>query len=460
MDTQIFTPSCDICMDVSFALDRYPSLCKTQSVIYYHLNVYQEYLLKYISSLGCKCRSCHHYEIQEKLERYRDNAAEVWEAAIPLEEMFCNLDDCLKKNLINYHLVKIRDVLIEDQPIGVLNFYYMMKVLDLDLPRCVDCGSCLDFMSNLSIVTRLISKKMTIKEAKAAIYYDKQAGISDQLISLANIMTEPEFHITGSYTPNGKKLIYLDSNIFMDIEKVPESSELWQAINRSKKYCDYYYSPSHLEDILKRELSNESVTPILSTIEQITNNLFIHRVDNTMRLDYESPSSSYKRTDNEISKRISGLIEEKQISRLKSGDLFFPQYHTEDHKREINNKDLFGRDCKLLEVALRQAGATFTLDSIKNLDIRNIKYETLNDIIYKLLRAMDILNYRHEPLKNDKKLRSSVHDVEHLIYATYSNIFVTNDRPLYHRSKAILTYITPNMRVMLPNEFQKIPWQE
>lgn len=460
MDDQIFTPSCDICMDVAFCLGRYPLLCEPQNLKDYHLNVYQEYLLKYTSGLMCKCKSCCHHEIQEKLDHYRINAAKVWETSIPSQELFCNLDNCLKKNLINDHLIKIRDALIEERPIGVLNVYYVQKVLDLNLTQCVDCESCLDFMFNLHIVTHLLSGKMTIKEAQAAIYYDKHAGISDHLAFLASIMPEPEFHITETYTPNGKKLIYLDSNVFMEIEKVPEDGEFRQAIERSKEHCDYYYSPSHLEDILKRELSNESVSPILSTIEKITNNLFIHRVDNTVRLDYESPYSSYQRTNNEISKQISKLIEEKQISRLTSGDLFFPQYHTEDHKREINNKDLFGRDRKLLEIALGKAGSTFTLDSIKNLDIGNIKYGTLNDIIYKLLRAMDILNYRHEPLKNIQKLRSSIHDVEHLIYATYSNIFVTDDKSLYHRSKAILAYITPNVKVMRPSEFQESLWKE
>lgn len=454
MEDQILTPSCDICKDVAFCLDKYPSLCEPQNFKDYHLNVSQEYLLKYISGLMCKCRLSQHCEIHEKLKRYHINAEKVWEKATLSQDLFCNLNNCLKRQVINNYLVKIRDILIKEKPINILNFYCIQKVVDLELSQCMNFESCPDFEFNLSIVTRLLSEKITIREAQALIFNYKNAEIADRLIFYIDTMPKPEFHSMGLYTPNGNKLIYLDSNIFMEFEKMPEGSTLWQAIEQSIEHCDYYYSPSHLEDISKRELSHEPINPLLSTIEKITSGLFIHRMDSTVRFDYESPSSSYQRFNNENSKQISKLVEERRINMLQSGDLFSPQYQTKGHKQGINNKDLFGRDCELLEVALKQIGATFTLSDIKDLDIKNIEYKDLNDIIYKLFEAMDILNYWHESLKNKQRLRSSIHDIEHLIYAIYSNIFVTNDKRLYNRSKAILAYIAPDIYVMSLNEFQ------
>lgn len=179
-----------------------------------------------------------------------------------------------------------------------------------------------------------------------------------------------------------------------------------------------------------------------------------------MRLDYELPQLSYKRTNNNNSKQITELVEKSHIETIKAGELFFPEYNTSMHKKEINNKDLFGRDSEMLENVLMMTGATFYLNNTKNLDIKKIKCAELNDIIYKFLKAMDILNFRHEPLKNTQKLQSSVHDTEHLIYATYSNIFVTNDTILYHRSKAILGHLTPNIQVMKLKEFLPIITQK
>lgn len=453
MDSQIFIPSCDICGDITFFLDRYPCLFKPQRFENYRLNVYQEYLLRYTSNVLDQCKSCPQPEVQAKIKTGITMAKDVWCNSISNQKLFCQLDNCVMKEFINDDLIKIRDTLIEENPIGVLNFYYVQKIIDLNLPRCANCWSCLDFISNLEIVVKLITQEMTVKEAKKRVYFNNKADITDQLLQLAGVSTKPKFHTMKIYEKSDKKLVYLDSNIFMELEKVSQDCEFKQAILNSKKDYDYYYSPSHLEDILKRDLLDISVDPILSTIGEITEGLFIHRFDDTMRLDYELPQSSYKRTNNNTSKQITELVEKNHIESIKAGELFFPKYNTSMHKREINNKDLFGRDSELFKNALMITGATFNLNDTKNLDIKKIKYVELNDIIYKFLNAMDILNFRHEPLKNTQKLRSSVHDTEHLIYATYSDIFVTNDIPLYHRSKAILGHLTPNIQVMKLEEF-------
>lgn len=454
MDSQMFIPSCVICNQIIYLLDKYSDLRKPQETNSYHFNVFQEYLLNYISGVLDQCKLCINPKIQEKMKSYFDSTKDIWNKAISKQELFYQIDSCSQKKIINKHLIKIRKILIEGNLIDILNSYYLQKIIDLNIPRCTDCLSCIDFISNINIIAGLINQTMTVKEAKEILYYNQQLDIIDTLFELTNGSPKPRFNTTKLYNKSDKRLVYLDSNIFMDIEnKTPNINEM-QAILFSKQHYDYYYSPSHLEDIFKRDLSDVSVVPILSIIEEITDGLFIHRVDDIMRLDYELPQHSYQRTNNENSKQITEMVERYHINTIEAGIHFFPQYHTSKHKRDINNKDLFGQDRELLEKALSMVGAVFNLDDVKSLDINNIKYKELNDIIYKLLKAMDILSFYCENSRNIKKLRSSVHDTEHLIYATYADILVTNDKKLYHRSKQILGYTMPNIKVMKFEEFK------
>jgi len=447
MDSQLFSHSCGICDEIAACLARYSSLSRPQGIETHHISIYQEYLLKYISTLPRQCERCHHPEISSEIRKWLTCAEDIRQHNILRQETFYNLNRCAVNGLINEHLVKIRDALINDHPIGILNYYYVEKIIELDLPRCVNCQPCLDFILNFEIVVKLITKEITIQEAQIRVDFDEKARSTDYLYELANSLPKAEFHITGVYEKTEKKLVYMDSNIFMDLESTSEDS----TIKCGKRYYDYYYSPSHLEDILKRELSDVPIAPILAVIENITDNLFIHRIDEKIRLVYEPPQLSYKRTSNKCSEQITRVLEDRYIKRQGSFDKRFPQFRTPRHKREINNKAFFGKDKALLEEVLRQIDAPFDLDDVKNLAIENISYSDLNDIVYKLLRAMDILHFWAKSLKS----QSSVHDVEHLIYAMYSDIFVTNDKALYHRSKAILGHIAPNKQVMKSKEFQK-----
>ena len=235
MDSQIFIPSCDICGDITFLLDRYPCLFEPQTFENYHLNVYQEYLLRYTSNVYNQCKSCSYPEVHTKIETGITMAKDVWRNAISNQKLFCQLDNCVKKEFINDDLIKIRDILIEENPIDVLNCYYVQKIIDLNLPRCANCLSCLDFISNLEIVVKLITQKMTVKKAKEIVYFNKKADIADQLSQLVNVSPKPKFHTIKIYEKSDKKLVYLDSNIFMELEKASPDREFKKAILCSKK---------------------------------------------------------------------------------------------------------------------------------------------------------------------------------------------------------------------------------
>lgn len=437
-------------MNLKLFLENYPVLCETQDFRYFHINCYQEYLFKYISNIIKKCKICPHKNIKEDLQKYLLISNNVWNNSISLCKLFDTMHICYKTSIVNKYLITIRDNLIIDKPIPILSIYFIQKILHFNKYICLNCQSCLDFKFNIDLVIQLLKKEIDIESAKKMVYTYTQLSYIDEMLDCEYLLPMPEFNIMGLYQRNKNKLVYLDSNVIMDIENDSTFNKLLLRNIKNNQDYDYYYSPSHLEDIAKRRGSKDSLFEI---IEKITNNIFIHRKNDSVNFVYESPRSSYKRVNNSNSLEISKLVENYHIELIKNINLFCKDYDTDAHKININNKDLIGKDANLLDTALELISAGFMLNDIKNIDIKSIKYIELNNIIYKLFMALDVLYYRHEPIDNKKKLRSSVHDVEHIIYASYGDIFVTNDKRLYHRSKVVFYYINPNIKIFNATEF-------
>ncbi|WP_177241771.1 hypothetical protein [Selenomonas ruminantium] len=205
----------------------------------------------------------------------------------------------------------------------------------------------------------------------------------------------------------------------------------------------------------KRKSIKFSVEDILDIINKITDSLFIHRVDEGVRLDYESIYTSNARVCNDISLQVTNLVEEYRIIYRKSKELDFPEYCNDDFKNRANNLALFNADQLLLKRVLRKLYSPVCLKAIKydnKNDIRSTTYNEINCIIYDLIKAMDVLHFHSDKLRNENKIRSSVHDVEHIIYALYADCFVTDDKKLLERAKAILGYVAPNTTILNINE--------
>jgi len=445
MNNKDYEPLCGLCNEIVYILDKDELLTKENES--YRINVAQGYLYKYIENVLKKCDLCNINNNLIILKNYFEKNKGVWKNSQCNMKNFLKKTDCELKEIINKDLEYICNAFIENESIEIFDFYYIQTIVELHLPRCVNCSSCLAFISNLEIVVKLLNKTMTIDDAKKENHVYKLADISDRLIAEYIKSPQMEFNIAGSYFKNKDKLlVYLDSNIIMEYEK---DASFWKIIQNSKDCHDYYYSPSHLEDILKRKQSEKD---ILDIIMIFTESRFIHRVNTGVRFHYESPHSSYKRVDTDTSKSISSITEDYKIEKITANGLYYPEYNTTLHKIKINNKILNLTSVEFINV-FDQINPQFTLNDIRNMDLQKTEYNYLNYVIHTLVNVMDVLNYKSE--KETKKIRTSVHDIEHLIYAAYSDIFVTLDTKLLNRSKSIYNHIVPNIRVMNIDEFMK-----
>lgn len=329
--------------------------------------------------------------------------------------------------------------------VDVKYFWLMFRLID----KCYDEEECdIGYLKRWKYLSDFLKNKYDAVEMCKKYYMliiientEKLEGLSKKLQMPSDMNFKP-------YNRNGKKLVYFDTNVFINIEESENQASLMKMLDNSKSRYNYYYSPSNLEDIQKRKSLEFTVDNILDVINRITDSLFIHRVDEGVRLDYESIEISNARVCNDISLQVTNLVEEYRIVYRKMKELDFPEYCNDEFKNKANNLDLFNLDQLLLEKVLYKLNSCVCLKEIKydnKNDIRNKKYAEINSIIYDLIKAMDVLNFYSDKLRSEKKIRSSVHDVEHIIYALYADCFVTDDKKLYERSRTIFAYIAPHI---------------
>ncbi len=469
-------PSDDVSTELLFFLEKYTEqLCGQYDVGLFRLNSYQALLFQYISQI---IKLGIHTEIEQKLVRYYQKAYRVWESAYASQKEFisfingkdgrdddrdCDQDNqeyCKIRSVLLDDLQLIRDVLLQEEPIGVLNFYFIFQLQKFSSKICMLHGECLDYYFNYKLIVDLINREIDTTEARKQLHEWEKAKLTDRLIEDAIKLKAPSFNIKGHYEPNEKKkLIYLDTNAIINVEKNEQSEKAKNIgykrslILKSKRKFDYYYSPSHVEDIQKRDSTIEPRESFLNLINEITDSIEIHRVGEGVSFDYEDVYSCNRRVDNSLSLDITKTIEDIRLQNISELSLFHPQYASEQHRNTINNKNLFGKDRALLEDALKAVRAPFKLDEVKGIFSSTIPYVKLNDIVYHFIYAFDVLQYWAEKKNEQGKIRSAVHDIEHIIYACYSDFFVTADNRLYHRAKGILDWIAPHVKTLQKSEF-------
>lgn len=66
----------------------------------------------------------------------------------------------------------------------------------------------------------------------------------------------------------------------------------------------------------------------------------------------------------------------------------------------------------------------------------DVDYSITNNRIHILYKAMDLLGFKKDKIQNgkDRKVRSSRHDIEHILYASNADYFFTADKNMYYRA--------------------------
>jgi hypothetical protein len=253
--------------------------------------------------------------------------------------------------------------------------------------------------------------------------------------------------------------IYSDFSFFVELQK---NSELKKRIINDTKNNEYYYSPAHLEEIanILRSCSNKT-----DAVRYMTSNIsLLHRL--TKGKEYlQDKSSQYKR------------INEHPMFCI--GRVF--KYYNITLEEEINQKNFFTNREYIREIFIKECGLPkneissippeeltrqgYFLKCIEKfnsiVDKNCIFSYTWNDIkekydvschIEQLLNIIECMGYNSD---KNKKYRNRLHDNAHIIYATNSDIFVSNDIKQIRKCKVVYLFYGITTKVMNIDEYLK-----
>jgi hypothetical protein len=223
--------------------------------------------------------------------------------------------------------------------------------------------------------------------------------------------------------------IYFDRQIYIYYD---EQQELKNKICTDQREGHaFLYSPAHIEEIaLDAANGNEHrLQEELNKIIKITNQfsfvsqdhvkcrIILDRVDDCL-LRVRANNGLYKtelarNKHNERSQNLVGLIDEKIKRRL-------------SHKK---HNEIFG-----VEEIKEEAGLYLSI--YKNYNSNFSDRRNLIEMLFVVLEQ-----YGWKQSSESKKSGNNMHDVTHAIYASYGDLFVTNDKKLYYLAKAIFGFM-------------------
>lgn len=309
-------------------------------------------------------------------------------------------------------------------------------------------------------VINLTELSESIKDIKLKYLSYKKAKeidkIGDILTDISQVNNSPELFskkvLDESKLKN--KSVYLDHNIIVELS---ENENILENILCFKESIDFFYSPNHLEEVSKRT-NIDGINKYIKVLGRLTDNIGIFRSNKeTLQLLEEDPIYSYNRIKR-IGIDINSSIEENRVLLDKYRSISNPQYDNRKHRNIINKsnekdvvllKDKANRE--KLDIALRGYGMCIGLDELEclNEDLTN-NYTELNTHIYAIMNALMAIGYK---LDKRKDIKSGAYDIEHLIYASKCNYFITKDEKFYERAKIVYEILNLNVKVIhLKNE--------
>lgn len=312
---------------------------------------------------------------------------------------------------------------------------------------CMKCPHCYDYLFYLELFNKCFTRKISNKELKIELHEWEKVKLTDEVITnYPPDDTEKPHNMKAFHTNND--LIYLDQNLFSEYTKDEKLNLFVEELKN--RDIQFVYSPSHIEEIYKIK-SKKYYKIRIKAVTDITNNVLCVRGTDEYIFVTEDPEYSIKRI--KLYDGTTEALEEHKLVSSKDRALYLKKYEDKNHKSDIG-----ARDNIFFEISKDEFSDLMTYSNsiyYKNIDdFNNIDSITkLINAIYSLSYALDLLSYKID--KKDKKIRSSLHDIEHLIYASHTDNFITEDENLYLRAKQIFKVINSKTSVMNKKEFYK-----
>lgn len=253
--------------------------------------------------------------------------------------------------------------------------------------------------------------------------------------------------------------VYLDQNI---ISHLIESS-----VSLDPSGYQIIYSPSHIDEIVSSDKRYH--IQFLNYISSLTKDTEIIYQDNGIPIfGRESPTFVYNNRSLPEIDNINSAKSLKAIDYLINLSFNCSNPSRYNGTKTFENPQLF---CNIYKEEFRKV-LTF-LNSDIDMDFLLVNkepitnYYCVNNIINDIYYAMDIMGFKRDSISSNKidqadsyehkyykKIRSSRLDIEHLLYASACNYFLTRDGKLYYRAKIIFYLLKSKCKVLLVSDNQ------
>ena len=224
-----------------------------------------------------------------------------------------------------------------------------------------------------------------------------------------------------------KPTVYFDQNVLFN------QNFKFDEIKKLLFNFQIVYSPAHIEEVFKSPSSYHNQN--LTDISNLTNDTIILYDNDQPAFFKESPVYVYNRVKNTA--YATKLVEEYKILESNDGEFLLSKYNSDTYRQTFNSQsptDFFNKFETECDDALDVLNATYCIDDLRT-SLEFFEYSQLNDKIHTLFKVMDMLGFKQD--RKDRKIRSSRHDIEHLLYASNASYFITNDEKLFYRANSI-----------------------
>lgn len=309
-------------------------------------------------------------------------------------------------------------------------------------PPCVNCDECLRFRENIRIVYGYLfegkDKQWVIEQEQ---YVKKARGIDKILGHSDSIHVNSEDFNRSPYIPNNKPLVYLDHNV---IDKFHKEEEKRGRLVPGYADVQYVYSPSHLEEI-KRMNNAEEEKKVLSAIREITRSLFISNFEdsNELSLAHEDPDYGMLRVSKS---KVAPDVEDYRVITTDDRKIFHSERTEQTYLSKLTFDKVFNHETVIAVYEEFKWGEIID----ENGRVKGNTY--IRQAIHALVQALDNLGYKTD---KNRAIKSSAHDIEHMIYAAGTDIFVTMDKKFKDRSELIYQRLNIRTQVMDWDEYMK-----
>lgn len=316
-----------------------------------------------------------------------------------------------------------------------------LKLIGTDnIVPCMECAPCYDFIFYSQTTQKWIDGSISEESLKNELHAWRKTQLRDEALTKIkrgnsrNDFNKRPFEVSGTK-------VYLDQNV---LSLYAQDEAVKSKINHLKESCKFifFYSPSNLEEIYKISDLDQKLF-VVSALSELTRNIVILPDGNTNSFFIEDPFYGLKRIENH--EGSTEALEELKLISSRDRKMYLAKYDTTEHKQDIaNNQSVFESltNEEFGELVSLSYSSLYDKKCFSNITSRA---EALH-AVYTLSNMLDLLGYKVDT--KEKTQKSSLHDIEHIIYGLDADLFVTNDRKLQARATQIYRFMNVDTKVV------------